>query len=336
MTVRAGRVVAMAGLLLGLSLVPACASQGPAASAPVVGERPTIAFLRAVGGAPSTEPTFLEELAAAGFVPGRTLTVLAGDPDEAYPDPEDARRAVRGWRDRGVDLVVALSSSGAEAARSAAPDLPVLFLSNDPTAAGLVDDEQRPPGRLTGVTFRVPADRTLDLAQRALPGLRRLGVAAPLQDPAAQAHVAALTVAAQALEVDLRVEPITDADDVGSAVAALVDQDVEVLVLSTSPTAVRLLPETRAAAEAHKLPVVANTSLAEWAVLALYPDNQELGRQLGRQAVRLLSGTTPGAVPVEDPRRYLLRVNLVVAESLGLSIPERVLVEADHVTVGAR
>lgn len=319
-------------VLVAALLCCSCAQDGQASPGPATAEdQHTIAFLRAVAGAPSTEPTFLQELRAAGFLRGRNLTVLARDQDEAYPDPDDAERAVARWRDDGVDLVVALSTGGAAAARAAAPDATVLFLVNDPTAAGLVADEQRPEGRLTGVTFRVPADRTLDLARRAVPGLRRVGLAAPADDPAATAHTDAVGEAADALGIELLVEDVADAGDLDRAVGALAGAGVDALLLSTSPTAVRMLDETRSTADRHGLPVVANTSLADWALLALYPDNEELGRQLGRQAVRLLSGTPPSAVPVEDPRRYLLRINTTVADELGIEVPPAVLREANDV-----
>lgn len=316
-------------------LVVGCA-RGDVGTGVAGAEHHTIAFLRAVAGTPSTEPTFLQELRAAGFVAGRGLTILAFDPDEAYPDPADAERVVSRWRAQGLDLVVALSSSGAAAARAGAPSADVLFLSNDPTATGLVEDEQRPEGRLTGVTFRVPADRTLDLARRAVPGLRRVGMATPTDDPAAVANTDAVAAAASALGIELRVEPFDSPDAVDRAVAALAASGVDALLLSTSPTAVRSIAETEAAARRHRLPVVANTSLADAALVALYPDSAELGRQLGRQAARLLAGNPVSAVPVEDPRRYLLVIDVGAADRLGITVPEDVLQEANVVLTGDR
>ena len=294
-------------------------------------EARTIAFLRAVAGQQSTEPAILEELRTAGYVEGRNLTVLAADAEEAYPDPAEAAEAVERWVDEGVDLIVALSTSGAQVAAETAPDVEVLFLSNDPSASGLVDDEDSPEGQLTGATYRVPADRTLSLVQRVVPGLRRIGLAFPLADPAAVANRDALQAAADQLGLELVTRTFGDPTEVGSAIDALAALGVDAFVMSTSPGAARALPETGAAVEATGLPIVANTNVAGFAVLTLAPDAEVLGHQLGRQAARLLSGAAPSAVPVEDPRRFTLSVNAAVARELGLDLEEALLREADEV-----
>jgi putative tryptophan/tyrosine transport system substrate-binding protein len=322
----ASRIVA--ALIAVLLVLSACATSGAEAEH----DGYTIAFLRAVSGAPSTEPTFLVELGTLGFVPDRNLRILAADPGEAYPEPDAARAAVERWMEEDVDIIVALSSSGALAASEAAPDVTTLFLSNDPTATGLVEHEDAPEGRLTGVTFRVPADRTLDLARRAVTGLESIGLAYPVEDPAAIANRDALTAAAEALGIDLLTAEFTDDTDVADAVEELADGGAGALVLSTSPTATRILPTMEAAAADVELPLIANVSLASSALISLYPDNDELGRQLARQAARLLSGSTPSAVPVEDPRRFILTVNADRASELGIELPVDLLREADEVT----
>jgi putative ABC transport system substrate-binding protein len=294
-------------------------------------ETMTIAFLRAVAGAPSTEPEFVAELRRGGFREGLNLVILAGGADEAYPDADQAAAAVRRWREADVDLIVALSTSGARVARDEAPDVDVLFLSNDPTAAGLVGDESAPEGRLTGASFRVPADRTLDLVGRVVPGLSRIGLAYPPDDPAATAHRDVVQDAADTLGIRLVTAEFTDAADAAAAVDQLAADGVQAILLSTSPVATRALAETAAAAAQHRLPVAANTTLADFAVVSLSPDTEELGRQLGRQAARLLAGAEPSSVPVEDPNRFVLTLNAQVAADLGLSLPDDLLREANTV-----
>jgi putative ABC transport system substrate-binding protein len=322
------RRLAIAATLL--VLVAACAADPPestaTSNAPV-----TVAFLRAVAGAPSTEPAFVAELRTAGFVKGRNLTILAADPDEAYPDPDKAAEVVRRWRDDGVDLIIALSSSGARIAADTAPDVDVLFLSNDPTATGLVDDEQAPEGHLTGASFRVPADRTLSLARRAVHGLDSIGLAYPPADPAAIANRDAVKLAAAKLGVTLVTSEFADAKGAVAAVDELAAQGIDALLLSTSPVATRALAETATAAAAHHLPVIANTTLAESALVSLSPDTEELGHQLGRQAARLLAGADPKTVPVENPNRFLVTLNSKVAVALGITLDADLLREANTV-----
>jgi putative tryptophan/tyrosine transport system substrate-binding protein len=290
-----------------------------------------VAFLRAVSGFASTEPAFLSELRRAGFEAGRNLVVLGADAEEAYPDPADAAAVARRWEGEGVDLIVALSSSGALAAAESAPRTDVLFLSNDPTATGLVADEAAPGGRLTGVSFRVPADRTLSLAQRAVPGLDEIGLAFPPGDPAAVANLDAVALAAEALDITLVTSEFVDGADAPAAVAELAEAGVDALLLSTSPVATRAAPDIAVAAAEHRLPVIANNPVVDFAVVSLSPDTEELGRQLGRQAARLLNGAEPSSVPVEDPNHFLLTLDAGIAAQLGITLSADLLREANSV-----
>lgn len=291
-----------------------------------------IAFLHSVR-TPTSPATsvFVQELARHGFVEGRNLQLLGDGADEAYPDPAGAKAAVERWAAAGAEIIVAYSTSGARIAADAAPETDVLFLSNDPTAAGLVADERRPEGRLTGVSFRVPADRTLHLARRMIPGLSKVGLAFPPGDPAAVPSRDSFAAEARRQGLQLLTEEFTDESDVGPAVAALGERAVELLLLSVSPTATRALPQFTKAADAIGVPVVANIDASDVALFTLRPDSNALNLQLARQAVRLLNGASPRALPVEDPRRFLLTLNRSVAERHGIELPEDVVREADHV-----
>jgi putative tryptophan/tyrosine transport system substrate-binding protein len=317
-------------VVISLVLLAGCRTESTP-EAPTVSPAPTIAFLRAVPGLASTVPSFMAELREAGFSQGRGLTVFGSEPDEAYAEPAEVQRVVAEWRSQGVDLIVALSSGGAINAGEAAPDVNILFLSNDPVAVGLVRDEQRPEGRATGVTFRVPADRTLDLARRVMPELEIIGLAYPEDDPVAAAHRDMVIEAGDQLGIVIITETFAGPEDVGRTIAELESIGLDALVLSNSPSATLALEETRVAAADLGVPVIATTPLAPWALIALSPDTEEVGRQLARQAARLLSGSSPSAVPVEDPRRFILTVNLDSARALNIEIPDDLLREATEV-----
>lgn len=313
-------------MILALLVMPACGAEEV-----VDPEVHKLAFLRSVRPAgPSSETAFFLELAKHGFVVGDNLEIIGGSGDEVYPDPEEAAAAVRGWRDAGVDLIMAFSTTGAEIVREQAPETNALFLVNDPTAVGLVADEREPEANLTGVTFRVPADRTLALVQRILPESARIGLAYPPDDPAALPSRDAFVEAAQSLGLEILLEEFSDSGDVQRAVDALGDRGVHVLLLSVSPTATRALPEFAGAASSRNLPFVSNIA-NDQALMTLSPDLEAVGQQHGRQAVRLLNGGSPAEVPVEDPRRFLLTINRAAAARLGIEIPGEVLREADLV-----
>lgn len=292
-----------------------------------------IAYLRSVAipGSPQNQ-AFTDELVQRGFIEGKNLTVLGGGDNEVFPDPAMAAAAVRQWHNRGVDVIVAYSTSGAVIARDNAPDAKVLFLVNDPQAAGFVRDEQRPEGRMTGVTFRVPADRMLSLARRIMPGLERVGLPYPPSDPAAVPSRDQFMLAAQDQGIQLISEEFTDNVDLSRAVAKLVqDGGAQLILASVSPTATRALPELADAAAMNGVPFAANVGTAHRALLTVSPDSRSIGTQLGRQAARLLKGASPASIPVEDPRTFHIGLSQQAARELGIALPADVVREADVV-----
>ncbi|MGH3849769.1 MAG: ABC transporter substrate binding protein, partial [Pseudonocardiaceae bacterium] len=288
----------------------------------------TVAILRAVQSTtPENLDILIEELRVGGFVVGTNLRIVGADPTEVHSDPNDAEETVRRWGGDGLDLVIALSSSGAAAASRAAPKTDVLFLSNDPTVVGLLKDERHPEGNLTGATFRVPADRTLDLARRTLPGLQKVGLLYPTSDPASKPVTESMVKAGADLGIEVALGPFTTPDQIAPAIMDLRERGIGCLVLANAPTTVRNYPAITAALNSVALPAVSNTD-AEFTIFVLEPDTRELYRQMGRQAVRLLKGTPVSLVPVEDPGLYRFILNKSVADRLGLQIPAEVLASA--------
>jgi putative ABC transport system substrate-binding protein len=218
------------------------------------------------------------------------------------------------------------------AAAEAAPDTNVLFLSNDPLVTGLIQNEARPEANLTGVTFRVPADRTLSLATRAVPGLERLGLLFPATDPAAAPISEDVDQAAADLDLDLAAEPFEDDAGVGSALARLRSAGVDAVLLANAPATVRALPALAEVNDgADALPLIANTTAVGDALMVLQPDSRVLYRQIASQAARLLDGVPVAEVPVQDPGQFLLVLNQRVAARLGVELPDDLLAEADEV-----
>lgn len=319
----------VAALVLCLAtLVGGCSS--PAATEAQVHK---IAFLRSVAIPNSlTDSALLAELSRHGFVKGRNLEILGGEGEEAYPDEAEAANAVSRWQSQGVDVVLAFSTRSVEIARAHAPQAAVVFLVNDPVVAGFVGQDGVSQEQMTGLTFRVPADRMFALMQRIRPGLQRVGLAFPPDDPAAVANREAFDREAQARGLQLVVEDFAGEEDIDRAVAVLVQQEqVGFLIASVSPTGTRALGRLGEAATAHGLPVAANVGTFEAAVLTVFPDSESVGRLLGRKVARILAGAVPEEVPVEDPNRYRIHLNERKALELGITLPPDLIREADHV-----
>lgn len=315
-------------LLAGLIATAACEASDPTADASE--PHRTLGLLRAVPD--DDHAALVAELRVRGWSLGSNLRLLPGDPDTIYGDTEEARQALAAWLREDVDVVIAFSTPFAEMLAEQAPSTPGLFVLNDPVAAGLVTDPDRPDGSLTGVTFRTPADRTLDLARQVVGDVDRLGYLWPADDPAVPGHRRAVEIAARDLGIELLDAPFEDEKAVVAAIDELASAEVDLVFIASSTATIRALDAIETALAEHDLPAVANTDFAHFAVLVLTPDGAELRRQLARQAARLLAGAPVSAVPVEDPRKFVVIINRSRILELGLpDVPSAVLQQADVV-----
>lgn len=308
-------------IVLGVVALPACSSGPP--------KTYRIAILRAVTGA-SAESKLYDGLSRAGVPRDRIVVIGGKDASEAYVDVASATAAVRRWVRQGVDAIVALSTTSAQVARDNAASVPVLILSNDPSATGLVRNERTPEGHVTGMSYRVPADRTLALITDAYPSVHHVGCLYPPADPAAVPAQRDLVAAAKDLTVSLTCEQFTGTGDAPAAAQRLVGTQVGAIVVVNSPTSSRATPAIVQALASTHVPVLTNTP-NPGAELVLSPDASSVYVDLGRQLARVLRGAKVADVPVQDPGRFLLIVNQALATQNGHTIPANVLREATQV-----
>ena len=310
---------ALVAMLAAAPLLAGCGSDGG-------GER-TIAILQAVAVAPERHAALLGALDKAGYG-GSDLHVLGGD--EVHGTEADAVAAVRGWVADGADLVVALSTTSAQAARKATSTVPIVVLSNDLAASRLVDDERHPGGNVTGTSYRVPSDRLLAIADDAFGPLAHIGCLYPTGDPGADPVRTNIERGAKALDLEITCASFADPAGVAAAVQQLAAAGATAVYLVNTPATIQALAEIEAAAVAAKLPVLA-TSPTAFATLILEPDGADVYAQLGRQAGRLLDGAEVADVPVQDPGKFVLIVNTKAAAAVGITIAPAVVARADQV-----
>jgi putative tryptophan/tyrosine transport system substrate-binding protein len=319
-----GVVVGSVAALLGLATVAGCAGTEAADAGP-----PAVVVLRAV--ADPYHADLLDELLDQRLVVGRDLDLVPLDGEVVHADLDEVTAELDG-SSRAPAVLVAFSTPYAELAAERFPDVPTVSVVNDPVASGLVEDRDRPEGRITGVTFVTPMDRTLQLTAEVLGGLDRIGYLGPADDRATRGPRERLGEAAERVGVEVVEVEFADDAEVADAVDELVEAEVDAVLLASANEVLLALDQLEQELTGAGLPVVANNGRATFAVAVLEPDGAEVRRQIARQIARLLRGDPVATVPVEDPRRFRTILDRDRIAELGLPALDEVLLrQADEV-----
>jgi putative ABC transport system substrate-binding protein len=235
-----------------------------------------------------------------------------------------------------VDVIL-VSSVAIPAARAATRTIPTVmaFAVDDPVEEGWVASLARPGGNLTGVTLHAPelAGKRLELLKIVLPGMHRVGVLA-WPRPGGLAQLRATEAAARSMGLQLQVAEVAESPQYEGALAALRREGAEALLVLSSSAFFAERQRIADLAIRHRLPLVAPfREVAEAGGLMAYgPNIVELwGQRVPIYVDRILKGARPGDLPIEQPTKYELVVNLKTAKTHGLTIPPSLLVRADQV-----
>lgn len=235
-----------------------------------------------------------------------------------------------------VEVIVAVSAPAVRAAAAAGSTVPVVFFGNfDPVALGLVSNLARPVGNVTGIL--IAPDGTLagnkfELLRSAVPNTTRVGYLAPPADPASRLQQQELERAAKSLGLELVSAEVRDGD-YGRAFAALAAQRPGALFVGANTTFMRDRAQIIALAAKHRLPAIYEwrEQVEDGGLMAYSANLYGLFQRVGAYVDRILKGARPGDLPVEQPSKFEFVVNLKTAKTLGLTIPQSVLLRADAV-----
>lgn len=236
-----------------------------------------------------------------------------------------------------VDVIVAVGPSSIRAAREATRTIPIVmaFSGVDPVKAGFVASLNRPGGNVTGLTMLAPelSAKRLEVLKQALPSVTRVGVLGYKSNPGTAEQLKAVASVASPLGLTIHVVYAERPGQYDETFARLIKERVgAVLVLSDTVLAGdrTLIIE---AATRRRLPTGFDfrESAEAGGVVSYGVNNLDLYRQAARFVDRILKGTKPDALPVEQPTRFELVINLKSAKTLGITIPQSVLLRADRV-----
>ena len=273
----------------------------------------------------------IDALRDLGLVDGRNLTFesrFAGIKLERLP--ELAAELVR----LRVDLIVTGSNPFVAAAHRATPTIPIVFVAAaDPVGAGFIISLAKPGGNITGLTTDASPElfaKNLGLLSDIVPGLTRVGVLR--QVDRAAGGLAELQAAARGLNVVLEVVDVHDLDELASAFDTMTSKRVGAVIIFGSVFYLRRQQLADLALK-HRLPAIhVLKGYAEAGLLMSYgPNLLDLYRRAASYVAKILGGTKPADLPVEQPAKLELVINLRTAKALGLTIPQSVLLRADEV-----
>jgi putative ABC transport system substrate-binding protein len=274
-------------------------------------------------------PLFSQGLAETGYVIGRNVTI---ESREGGGLPELAADLVR----RHVTVIATVGVTAARVAKAATQTIPVVFLMNDdPVETGVVASLNRPSGNLTGITgigSEIAAKR-LELLHTLVPAADTIAMLARSANPLSQAETRAMQAAAGVLGVRLLVLSAATESEIAVAFATLIEQHAGALVTSSNVFSLAEYDQIIALAGRYAVPTLFfSRALAARGGLASYGTQlSEILRQMGVYTGRILKGEKPGDLPVAQPTKFELVINLKTAKALGLIIPETLLATADEV-----
>ena len=296
--------------------------------------RPRLITVGVVNLTPGVSPVldgFKARMQELGYEEGRNIRYIYHGPTRSIAalEPE-----VRKLLDADIDLLLAMTTPAAVAARKVVEgrNVPVVFAPvNDPVHSGIVASLRSPGGNLTGLKVRGFVGKTLEWILAVAPDTRRVYVPHNPEDHSSVLGLTDLRETAGRLGVELVVFELKGPNGVPDSVAAIPDNADAIVLLPDNLVIGNHSLYARAAIERKLLlTAVSRTQAGEGSLLAYGPDFYQLGRQVARLADQILKGVSPSDLPVETAEFYLT-INLKTSSAIGVSVPDRILRQANHV-----
>ena len=295
---------------------------------------PTIGFLGAATPAVASQwvNAFVKRLAELGWTEGRTVAIeyrWADARAERYAEIAAEFVAIK------VDVIVTWASAPVLAAKQATTLVPIVFAAQmDPVGAGVVTSLARPGGNVTGMSIQQTdtAGKRLELLREVVPGLRRLAILGNVGAPGAVLEMNELDATARTLGLEVTKREIRQAEEIAPAVAALKGR-VDALYVATDPLVFNNRIPINVLAQDARLPTIYGSReyVEAGALMSYGPNWTDLFRRAAEQVNKILRGAKPADIPVEQPAKFDLVLNLKTAKALGLELSPTLIARADEV-----
>jgi putative ABC transport system substrate-binding protein len=275
---------------------------------------------------------FVRRLSELGWIDGRTVVIeYRWAEARAERFAEIAAEFVR----LKVDVIVTYASAPVLAAKKTTTLVPIVFAAQmDPVGAGVVESLAHPGGNVTGLSIQQTdtAGKRLELLREVVSNLGRLAVLANPGAPGALLEMREVQEAGRTLGLEVTALEIQRADDIVPAIEAL-RSHADALYIATDPLVFTNRIRINTLAQDLELPTIYGSReyVEAGALMSYGPDFHDLFGRAAGYVDKILRGTKPADIPVEQPTKFDLVINLKTAKAIGLKIPESVLVRADEV-----
>jgi putative ABC transport system substrate-binding protein len=271
---------------------------------------------------------FREALSDLGFAEGMNIQIevrsAQGQIDRL---PKLAAALVRSQ----IDVLVAIQTPAVYAAKNATHDIPIVMMAGDPIATGLITSLARPNGNITGLSAAAAelAAKSLELIPELVPGARRVGVLGNANDPFMKPFLDDIQQAAPKVHLEVHPMIVRSSDELDDAFAAIARQKADAAMIQGSLSD----KVTVGLALKYRLPSLSTQKSAVRAglLMSYSASLAERGHEIAGYVDKILKGAKPSDLPVQQPSRYEMAINLKTAKALGLSVPSTLLARADEV-----
>ena len=272
---------------------------------------------------------FFEALREFGYVDGQNIAIEVRSADgNLNLLPEMAAELVR----LKVDIIVASETPAVQAAKRATSEIPIVMApSGDPVGTGLIASLARPGGNVTGLSAATAelAGKSLDLLREILPSVRRVAALADPKNSFTKPFLEQIHLAARTVGIEIHVVMIRGMNEIDAAFAEMDGKRIEALIVQPTLPRAPIVDLLRK----YRLPAVSgNRAFAEAGGLLSYAGSlADRYRNAAPYVDKILKGAKPADLPVAQPTRFELVINLKTAKALGLTVPATLLARADHV-----
>jgi putative tryptophan/tyrosine transport system substrate-binding protein len=317
-----------------ITLIGGAATTWPlAALAQQAGKVPTIGFLGADAAAFSPwTAAFVAHLRELGWIENRTIAI-----EYRWSEGRTERYAeiAAEFVQRKVDVIVTVGSA-VPTVKQATTAIPIVFaVAIDPVGNGLVASLAKPGGNITGLSLQAAnlAGKRIELLREVVPQLRRLGIIFNVGNAQPVLEMRETDAAARTLGIEVVPIEISRVEDFGPAFRALKSHPTDALYVAIDQLMVANLMRILTLALGARLPTVFSTRdfVRGGGFMSYGPSYTERFRRAADYVDKILRGTKPGDIPVEQPTKFELVVNLITAQALGLDVPPSLLARADEV-----